>query len=76
MFDLFNGSNLAYLDPGTGSLIIQSLIGVVAGVSVFGRNAIGSLSSKAKRLFSRGDSNEKSDSTSVDVKATEAKEAK
>lgn len=27
----------AYLDPGTGSLIIQSLIGAVAGVALFGR---------------------------------------
>lgn len=34
MHDIFN---FAYLDPGTGSLIIQSLIGAVAGVAVFGR---------------------------------------
>lgn len=34
MHELFN---FAYLDPGTGSLIIQSLIGAVAGVALFGR---------------------------------------
>ena len=50
---MFHLINLAYLDPGTGSLIIQSLIGVVAGVAVFGRNAISQISLKAKRLFNR-----------------------
>lgn len=51
MFELFH---FAYLDPGTGSLIIQSLIGVIAGVSIFGRNAIHSVSHKVKRAFGRG----------------------
>jgi hypothetical protein len=49
MFDFFN---FAYLDPGTGSLIIQSLIGVIAGVTVFGRNAVRTTLHKAKGLFS------------------------
>lgn len=45
--------NFAYLDPGTGSLIIQSVIGVVAGITVFGRNAIHQLAGKTKRLFTK-----------------------
>jgi hypothetical protein len=49
MFDLLN---FAYLDPSTGSLVIQSLIGVIAGVSVFGRNAVSRVAEKTKRLFS------------------------
>lgn len=50
IFDLFK---VAYLDPGTGSLIIQSVIGVVAGITVFGRNAIHQLAGKTRRLFSK-----------------------
>lgn len=50
MFDLFN---FAYLDPSTGSIVIQSLIGIVAGVTVFGRNAIHQVAGKTRRLFSR-----------------------
>lgn len=30
-------NHFAYLDAGTGSLIIQALIGVIAGVAVFFR---------------------------------------
>ena len=52
MFDFFN---FAYLDPATGSIVIQSVIGVVAGVTVFGRNAIAQGVGKAKRLFSKGE---------------------
>ncbi len=66
MFDLVN---FAYLDPGTGSLIIQSLIGVVAGVSVFGRNAIRGISVKARKLFSKDDGH----STKAETEAKEAK---
>jgi|GEM_PF-2463174 len=52
MHELFN---FAYLDPSTGSIVIQSLIGVIAGVTVFGRNAIMQMRIKAKRLFSKDD---------------------
>ena len=45
MFDIFN---FAYLDPGTGSLIIQSVIGGIAGIAVFGRNAIRNIASKLR----------------------------
>lgn len=43
----------AYLDAGTGSLIIQSIIGLVAGVTVFGRKAIAGTSKKVTSLFNR-----------------------
>jgi hypothetical protein len=49
---MFEFLNFAYLDPGTGSLIIQSLIGVIAGVSIFGRNAVRTTVHKVKGLFS------------------------
>lgn len=51
MFDI---SNFAYLDPATGSIVIQSLIGIVAGVSIFGRNAIHQIAAKGRRIFTKG----------------------
>lgn len=51
---LLPASALAYLDPGTGSFIIQMLIGAVLGglvaVGVFWRRVLGFF----KRLFGRG----------------------
>lgn len=41
------GTAYAYLDPGTGSLMIQALIGAIAGVSV----AIGLYWGKIKAYF-------------------------
>ncbi len=46
--------HFAYLDPGTGSMIVQSVVGVAAGVAVFGRRAIANVFRKTKALFSRG----------------------
>lgn len=43
----------AYLDAGTGSLIIQSLVGIAAGVAVFGRRLIGNITHKVTSVFSR-----------------------
>ncbi len=43
----------AYLDPGTGSIVIQSVIGVVAGIGVFGRKAFSRAGHKLKSLLSR-----------------------
>ena len=43
----------AYLDAGTGSLIIQSLIGLAAGVAVFGRRFIANATLKVKSVFKR-----------------------
>lgn len=34
---------LAYLDAGTGSMVIQSIIGIAAGVGLFGRKALMSI---------------------------------
>ena len=45
---------LAYLDAGTGSLIIQSLIGLVAGIAVFGRHMVAKVVYKVKSVFKRG----------------------
>jgi len=39
-------STFAYLDPGTGSMIIQALVGAVAGVALFGRKAVRAVSAK------------------------------
>lgn len=43
----------AYLDPGTGSLIIQSIIGIAAGVAFFGRRTFSSLGHKIKHSFGK-----------------------
>lgn len=47
-FNLF-----AYLDAGTGSLIIQSIVGIAAGVGVFGRRYIGGAFHKVASVFNR-----------------------
>ena len=39
----------AYLDPGTGSMLVQSLLGALAAVLVFGRTAW----ARIKRIFRR-----------------------
>lgn len=49
---------LAYLDAGTGSLIIQSLVGVVAGVAVFGRHMVSKTMHKVGSVFKRGNKTE------------------
>ncbi|HKR82050.1 MAG TPA: hypothetical protein VJR27_03540 [Candidatus Saccharimonadales bacterium] len=43
----------AYLDPGTGSMLIQSFVGVAAGVGIFGRRVIGNAFRKTKSILSR-----------------------
>lgn len=54
MHSLFN--QLGYLDPGTGSVVIQAVVGVVAGVSFFTRRRIMPLLYKVKGAFSKKDS--------------------
>jgi hypothetical protein len=39
-------THFAYLDAGTGSLIIQAVIGVIAGIGVFWRRIVASIKSK------------------------------
>ena len=46
-------SHFAYLDPGTGSLIIQSIIGGLAGVIVFGRRHIMAAKYKVQSKFGK-----------------------
>jgi hypothetical protein len=52
----------SYLDAGTGSVVIQSIIGIAAGVGVFGRKAISGVSHKIKGVFSKSESSNKTTS--------------
>ena len=45
----------AYLDAGTGSMVIQSIIGIAAGVGLFGRKALTSIRSRKKNKDSDDD---------------------
>ncbi len=45
-----------YLDAGTGSVVIQSVIGIVAGIGVFGRKVFSGLGHKIKALFTSEES--------------------
>lgn len=49
----------AYLDPGTGSIVIQALIGITAGVALFGRKTIGLLVTKVRSFFNKSDAKKK-----------------
>lgn len=51
----------SYLDAGTGSVVIQSLIGIVAGIGVFGRKFIASFGHRIRGMFSRADVGNHSD---------------
>jgi hypothetical protein len=46
----------AYLDPSAGSVVFQSIVGVVAGVGLFGRKVFSGLGQKVKGIFSRSES--------------------
>ena len=48
--------HFAYLDPSYGSVVFQSVIGIVAGVGVFGRKVFSGLGHKVKGIFSRSES--------------------
>jgi hypothetical protein len=43
----------AYLDAGTGSLIIQSIIGLFAGIAVFGHRMKNNIKLKFAQLFGK-----------------------
>jgi hypothetical protein len=47
--------HLAYIDPGTGSIVLQAVVGTVAGVTYAVRHRIRGLIAK----FSKGNSAEK-----------------
>lgn len=57
--------HFAYLDAGTGSIIIQAVVGVVAGISLFARRRIAPLFYKVRDVFSR--KNTKSKTTKEDA---------
>ena len=50
-------NHFAYLDAGTGSLIIQSLIGIVAGVAVFFRRIKTVVLSRLSGSKTKGEAN-------------------
>lgn len=50
---MLHGLHFAYLDPGTGSLLIQSIVGVGAGIALFSRRALSGVGRKAKVAFSK-----------------------
>lgn len=45
--------DFGYIDPGTGSLFLQAIIGVVLGGLFFFRRAFTKVSMKVKRVFKR-----------------------
>jgi hypothetical protein len=49
-------SYFAYLDPSAGSVVFQSIIGIVAGVGVFGRKVFSGLGHRVKGIFNRTES--------------------
>lgn len=44
-------SHFAYLDPGTGSIVLQAVIGVILGAIVFFRNFFIRLLGKVRSIF-------------------------
>ncbi len=51
----------AYLDPGSGSLFIQVVLGVLLAGAVVVRAFFGGIVSRIKSLFSRKDSSKKNE---------------
>lgn len=49
---------LAYIDPGAGSLLIQSLIAALIAIPVFLRREVGIVAAALRRRFRRGDRDE------------------
>jgi len=45
--------HLAYLDPGTGSMIIQAVVAAIAGVGIFARKTIAAARDKLLALFAK-----------------------
>jgi len=56
--------HFAYIDPGTGSLFLQAVIGVVLGGLFFFRRMFAKVSMKVKKVFKRNDGkSQKADKT-------------
>jgi hypothetical protein len=58
-------THFAYLDAGTGSLIIQAVIGVLAGIGVFWRRILANIKSK----FGKGTTDTTATATATSGKA-------
>lgn len=43
----------AYIDPGSGMLMVQGLVALIGGIIAFSKNPIGWLRDHLKRLFKR-----------------------
>ena len=52
-----------YLDAGTGSIIVQSIVGVAAGIAVFGRRMLSGVGHKVRSLTGRSGSRQTVDKT-------------
>jgi hypothetical protein len=50
----FTQNAFAYLDPGTGSILLQGIIGTIAGILVFGRLYWAKLKNVLARVTSFG----------------------
>ncbi len=48
-------THIGYLDPGTGSIIIQAVVGVAAGIAIFGRKVMSNISHKVRAIFGKKD---------------------
>jgi len=56
-----SGGRLAYVDPGSGSFILQALVATAAGAAV----AVNAYWGRIKRMFGRGAPEEDEDATSA-----------
>ena len=43
----------AYIDPGSGTLLIQGLVALIGGIVAFSKNPLGWIRGLLKRLFKR-----------------------
>ncbi len=60
--------HVAYLDAGTGSLIVQALIGAIAGVALFGRRMFAVVTHKLNKLRGKAASSTSSPAKEQDEK--------
>jgi hypothetical protein len=54
-------THTAYLDAGTGSIIIQAIVGVTAGIGLFARRKVAPIFSKIIGLFAKKSTDAKAD---------------
>jgi hypothetical protein len=59
---------LAYIDPGSGSIIWQAAMGGILGGAYIVRNSIGRIITRGRYMFSRGSSENSSAKTTESQK--------